>query len=340
MPRNRNIRYTLQRELDVQVHFGRKKHLDKQQTYKERKKAKSKGATLRERDEINHSKNIIYSENTLQTYLREVNKFADYLYSKGLSKITLEECTQYIQPYMNYLVDKRLSSTSIHTALARICKATHTYMRDFSIPQRSIADTKRGKKAVRNDKYNEKNHREILEANRLFGLRRNELKNLKVKDIEFRADGVVLVHTKGKGGKNNVQVFTDENEIQRIKEYIQGKLPNDRVFSPNMFKNDCDLHHQRELRAKDVYNKVCEDMAKNPNRREYYRDYIFSEFEIRDKKVPNNIDIPYICRGKNRERLIREGKPIQYDRIASMYVSLTVLNHYRVDTTIQNYISK
>ena len=111
-------------------------------------------------------------------------------------------------------------------------------------------------------------------------------------------------------------------------------------FSLDMFKNDCDLHHQRELRAKDICNKVCEDMAKNPHRMKYYRDYIFSALNEINKKVPHNIDKLYVCRGKNRERLIRERKPIEYNRIAAMYVSLTVLNSSRVDTTIKKYISK
>ena len=41
-----------------------------------------------------------------------------------------------------------------------------------------------------------------------------------------------------------------------------------------------------------------------------------------------------------RRMLISEGKAVEYDRLAAMYVSITVTNHFRVDTTIQHYLTK
>ena len=45
-------------------------------------------------------------------------------------------------------------------------------------------------------------------------------------------------------------------------------------------------------------------------------------------------------RGKNRTRLEKEGRPVEFDRTAVMYVSVVVLSHFRTDTTVEHYIGK
>lgn len=340
MAKQKNIRYLLKSELKKLESYGQKKHEDKKKTYDERKQLKAKGYSLAEREKMcNYSKDKIYSIQTMQTYQREVTKFADWLNNQGKGKITIEQAKEEIQAYVDSLKERGLSASSIHTALAACCKATHTYMRDFDIPERKLADMKRGKHEVRNDRYNEKNHAEILAINRIIGVRRSELMEIRVRDV-IEKDGVMYIHTKGKGGKDNQQLITEDSEKEVIRQYMRDKSENERLFPKEMFRNDADLHSQRAERAKIVYQRVLEDMKRNPDRRTYYEEYIKKAFEEKGKKLPKNLDKNYVCRGSFREMLISEGKAVSYDRVAAMYVSLTVTSHWRVDTTVQHYLTK
>lgn len=340
MAKQKNIRYLLKSELKKLESYGQKKHEDKKKTYDERKQLKAEGYSLAEREKMcNYSKDKIYSVQTMETYQREVSKFADWLNSQGKGKITIEQAKEEIQAYVDSLKERGLSASSIHTALAACCKATHSYMRDYDVPERRLADMTRGKKEVRNDRYNERNHAEILAVNRIIGVRRSELMEIRVRDVS-ESGNIMKIYTKGKGGKDNYQIITEESEKEVIRGYMKDKAENERLFSRDMFNNDADLHSQRAERAKIVYQRVLEDMKQNPDRREYYRNFIEKEFEKKGKKVPANIDKSYICRGSFREMLISEGKDVYYDRVAAMYVSLTVTSHWRVDTTIQHYLTK
>jgi hypothetical protein len=100
------------------------------------------------------------------------------------------------------------------------------------------------------------------------------------------------------------------------------------------------FHKQRELRAKDVYERVVADMQNNPESREYYKTFIKNSFERDGKKLRENLEKPYVVRGENRKRLEQQGRALEYDRVAVLYVSLTVLNHYRSDTSVNHYIGK
>lgn len=340
MAKQKNIRYLLKSELKKLESYGQKKHEDKKKTYDERKQLKAEGYSLAEREKMcNYSKDKIYSIQTMETYQREVSKFADWLNNQGKGKITIEQAKDEIQPYMDSLKERGLSASSIHTALAACCKATHSYMRDYDVPERKLSEMTRGKKKVRNDRYNEKNHAEILAINRIIGVRRSELMEIRMRDV-IEKDGVMYIHTKGKGGKDNQQLITEESEKEVIRRYMKDKAENERLFSRDMFNNDADLHSQRAERAKIVYQRVVADMERHHERREYYKKFIKNEFEKKGKKVPTNLDKNYICRGSFREMLIKEGKEISYDRVAAMYVSLTVTSHWRVDTTIQHYLTK
>ena len=67
---------------------------------------------------------------------------------------------------------------------------------------------------------------------------------------------------------------------------------------------------------------------------------IFRIFAENGKTLHENLDIPYRCRGQNRKKLEKLGKPTVFDRVAVLYVSCTVTNHFRSDTTVQHYLVK
>ena len=49
-------------------------------------------------------------------------------------------------------------------------------------------------------------------------------------------------------------------------------------------------------------------------------------------------DTPYVLRGKNREKAIAQEKPVTYNRLAMMMVSVFHLSHWRLDVTSVNYL--
>lgn len=340
MAKLKNIRYLLKVELNKMQAYGCKKHEDKKKTKKERSIAKSEGKTLRERDEINHSRDKIYSYTTMKTYQQQIGYFATFLNDRGLGKITIDQAREHIQEYMVFLAKKEKSASTIHTALAACTKACHAVMRDYHIPERRLADMTRGRKEVQHDEKNQRLYGDLLEANRLIGVRRRELASIRVRDIEEQPD-MTIIHTIGKGGKKNVQIITDEAEREQIRQYCAGKGPDEFLFERKRIQQcDGDFHAMRAERAKTIYNRVVSDMERNPERREHYRDFVIRTCIESGKNIPKNLEKPYICRETFRQYLLENGKAVEYDRLAAMYVSLTVLNHWRVDTTVQHYLTK
>ena len=269
MARN-TIKFELKKALEQQASYGRSKHQDKLTTYEKRSEMKAQGATYEERLAINDMKNHIYSYGTMKTYQQQVGYFGDYLIKEGHKKIGLEESKDYIQEYINHMVSEEKSPWTINTALASICKATGANIHDYEHPSRSISKIDRGNAERLHDKYNEKNYADILEANRLLGMRRSELKNLRAENIITRGDQVV-VQIVGKGGRHNEQIFTVPEEKEKILALKEGKAPEDKIFSRDLFRGDCDLHHERQMRAITVYERVTKDIEANPERRDYYK---------------------------------------------------------------------
>ena len=81
-------------------------------------------------------------------------------------------------------------------------------------------------------------------------------------------------------------------------------------------------------------------MENDPAKRAEYVQKIKNEFKRCKRKLKEDLNKPYRLRGYNREAALSIGKPIVYDRVAAMYVSLFILHHFRTDTTILHYLVK
>lgn len=338
MSRN-TIKYLLKQSLQQQAAYGRSKHSDKINTYQKRESLRQQGATKNEILAVNEMKEYIYSYGTMHTYQQQVSYFGDYLIENGYKKISLEQSKELIQEYIDHLHSSGKSPWTINLALSAICKATSANIRDYNHPKRTISQIKRGNEPREHDSGNEKRYSKILEANRLLGLRRNELKALRASDILERDDKVIVM-TIGKGGRHNQQIFTLPSEKEAVLNLRMGKSEHEKIFSSSDFKNDVDFHAARQERAITVYNRVVEDMKFHPERRSFYTQIIKDIFHEKSKILRENLDNPYCVRGANRQRLMKEGKELTYDRVVILYTSVTVLNHTRSDVTVEHYIAK
>lgn len=239
-------------------------------------------------------------------------------------------------------IKKGLTPQTVHLRLSAVCKALELNISDYEKPIRHYADATRSVKSAQNDAYNATHAEKALTANRIIGLRRSELSRLQHSDIRFISDERAEVYTVGKGGKHNVNIVSGREKISILKAMVQDAESQCNIYllDKSDLNNDADLHHERAECAKDVYKFVCDDIAAHPERRAYYQNEIFRIFSENGKPLRENLDVPYRCRGQNRKKLEQLGKPTVFDRVAVLYVSCTVTNHFRSDTTVQHYLIK
>ncbi len=324
--------------------YGRSKHADQAKTKEERSNAKAQGIPFEEYRYIDYTKDYIYSINTMKNYQSQVDRFANYLKDHGMNKISMEEAKEQIQPYLDYLKDKGLSAPSLHSACASLCKVFHVSMWDYDKPQRTISEITRGNQTFKNkevDMIRKLEENRIWSINRDYlGMRKNELINLKA-DMIKEVGNHVEIHYIGKGGKHNRQIFTLEHEKAFILSLKAEKQPHERIFNRKEVEEAKNLHKARELRCKNVYNRIIEDIGiRGKVARQEYIAEIKSVFKEAHKPLRENLDTPYVVRGANRQRLIAENRPLEYDRIALLTISTQITQHFRSNVTANFYVVK
>lgn len=351
MTRISNVATTLKQELSSMQCTGESKKQYIEETKKQRTAAKielqkqgySKEEINKIIQDINTYRDKIFSYKTLQIYFKAANAFEDFCEETlGTKRIPLEECPNHIEDFIQWGIEKQFSPDTIHTYLAGVCKALRLNIGDYAKPKRNYIKGIRGVLPAQNDDYNAIRAQKALEVNHLLGLRRAELRRLKVSDIHIISDCYAEINTRGKGGKNNLNILRTAEEVSALEKYICEAISNGREFllAPEDMKNDADLHHMRALRAQDVYYAVCQDMIEHPERREFYKTEIRNTFEKNGKKLRENLDVPYRCRGEHRKQLIKMGQPTIFDRVAVLYVSCFVTNHFRASVSIHSYLLK
>ena len=287
----------------------------------------------------------IFSKGTMDSYVKSVGVFERYCIEKfGTSRISMDTAKSEIQEFVYWCRDKKnFSPNTIHTHLAAVCKAFHEPMTNYDKPRRCYAENTRGTKGAIRDSFNEHRAAEALDLNATIGVRRSELGRLKCSDITIDEHGDIgLVRTIGKGGKPNINVLLDKKEVEKVQAYIDEARAAGRkyIFSKEQMKHDANLHQKRAERANYIYEYVKKDIENDPSARGRWQGLIKQVFHENGKVLKENLDRPYIPRGKGREKLISEGKPLSYDRTALMAASVFCLNHFRSDVSFQNYVFK
>lgn len=351
MSRLPNISIVLRRRLSAMYVPNESKQAHKDETRRLRaiykKDLLQKGYNKKEAHQMSLSictyEDKIFCSSTLKSYLKAVDSFAQFCKEvHGTKRISPEDAAKYVQDYVNWSIEKGYSPHTIYTHLSGICKALHLKISDYEKPQRHYTDAIRSIHPAKNDAYNTTRAAVALRANRIIGLRRSELCSLPLQNIHFLSNDRVEVHTIGKGKKHNINTISDPHEISVLREMVDAAQQKGQVFllSKAETQNDADLHHARAQKAISVYQKVVADMKENPTHRAYYQAEIKRIFAENRKPLRENLNLPYRCRGKNREKLLEMGKNTIFNRTAVLYVSCTITNHFRSDTTVQHYLVK
>lgn len=291
---------------------------------------------------------VIASEKTLDSYLKATKSFSEYCKDiLGTERISMKQAKDSLNDYVRWCDEiKGHSSQTIHLRVAALCKALKVPMKEVEKPFRDYSNRRRGEGTAVRDGFNEKRAEKALELNKTIGVRRSELGRIKLEDINLNGrNGMIEVYTIGKGGKNNVNVIdpsVDPAGVERLQAAMKEAAEDGRdyLLSKDEMNHDADLHSCRAERARACYAAVVEDMKRNPERRDFYKSEIEYYFAKNGRKVNENLHKNYFCRGNAREVLQAAGKSIVYDRVAVLYVSCTVTNHFRSNVTVQNYLTR
>ena len=314
----------------------------------------------------------ITDRDTKKSYRRSVNDFCAWLKGVGVRKFRdmKGKRIEVINAYSAYLQERGFSSGSVHTYLAPVCKGLGIKMQAVKKPKRRAGDvTKRrvaeanlrGRREAQQDRY-----RRSVEMAKATGARRAELKKITYRDLMATDEsGYRCVSIRGgKGGKDTLQRLTPEQVAicdAFVKEALNSGLDlDDRVLMPAEVSNQISYHSYRDKRARDAYyqyllriasegtDALVDELINRWNACHKDVDKIFSTdggYAITSNskaasflRTLNKKNDMYELRGDNRLRALSEGRPITYNRLALLAVSVFELSHWRVDVTTTYYM--
>lgn len=307
------------------------------------------GRGQKKKEDPNHR--FIHSKVTLQTYLREVDRFSDWLKTQGVKmRCTEQEAARQVPLYLQSLIQAGRSPNTVHTAAAALCKALPgcgLAMSQLPHPRRTHAP-KKGRGAApslhrRSDAdVLSPRYRRLVDFAQAAGLRRDEYAQLRGRNL-VRIDGQVYVLVEqGKGGKRQYQLI-DQEDAPVVERCFCDIGQNENVFSPSEMNNKINLHRFRREHAQEMYRRYLERIAADPAYRDELLGLVKEAFRRAGQDWRRNPDmrrlaVPYACRGHVRQSLGNAGRAVSYDRLALMAVSVLHLAHWRCDVTVKNYM--
>lgn len=295
----------------------------------------------------------ITDNHTITAYKRDCKNFAAYCRTNNVKtpEQLEKQKTEILQKYEDSLENAGYKPATIHRYLSAPCKALNVNMKEVEKPHRTADMIARG----RDTGFNIQGQREIIQERfkrlisfqKVVGLRRAELAKLWGRDLRTDESGYLCVYVcNGKGGKDQMQRILPPDVVM-IKKFFSEVKPDQKVFTAKEMNNKINLHGLRAEQAQRAYCYYKERLEADPDYKYICRKELALRYKamhtadrITNQKFLADImnDKPYILRGKNREKAITQGKPVVYNRLAMMMVSVFHLSHWRLDVTSVNYL--
>ena len=318
----------------------------------------------------------ITDNDTKKSYSHNIDRFCTWLEERDGKRRKMAdlkgEKKDLINEYSRYLQARNLSSHTIHTYLAPVCKALQIRMDKVKKPIRKASDITRGRMADANlqgkREAQKAKYSRSVHFQRMAGIRRAELRDLRIRDLVKDESGrmCVLVE-RGKGGKRQAQVILPQYqaEIQKVFDAAKdaGLGPDDRLFTYKELTNKIDYHALRATLAREAYSYYLDEVKAgkkgelkarlvarwNNCHEEKYHIVLASSGKYEPAFPKNNakaikfckeLNNPaeYLMRGDNRTKALADGALGHYDRVALLCVSVLHLSHWRNDVTISHYM--
>lgn len=137
------------------------------------------------------------------------------------------------------------------------------------------------------------------------------------------------------------------SDVALVKKIFSEVKSDQKVFTSKEMNNKINLHGLRAEQARRAYSYYTEKLEREPNYKYVCRKELALRYKtmhtadrVTNQRFLKDImnDTPYVLRGKNREKAIAQEKPITYNRLAMMMVSVFHLSHWRLDVTSVNYL--
>ena len=297
--------------------------------------------------EVKESLNRYQHDLTRQQYTRNMKYFVQYCRQEHNCR-TLDECRAHVDEYINTLIDKELSASTIHTYAASICAVLKIPLNSISKPRRVIAEFTRGRDEIKYPHSSQKpeNYSRLFCFAEKVGIRRAEYAKLKGCDWVYDESGNRCIFVRsGKLGKPQKQLVRQE-DIPYFEDFFASIPDDEYVFSKAEMNNHLNLHKLRSDNVKRWYSELEEKLKTDPS----YAEVMIKQIK---KRVENSINPKtgkprvfneqsvvgyYYLRGELRKRQIEANKPICFNRLILQFLSIFCLSHYRQNVCVQNYL--
>lgn len=200
-----------------------------------------------------------FSQSTTRTYIRTVEDFACYFHQRPD-----QLCPEHVREYQAQLFTKR--KLTANTVIQRLAALRFFFVKTLHKPW-SIADTPYPKKAIHLPMILSQEevaqlinaaetpfHRMLLMTAYATGLRRAELANLKVSDIDSQR---MVIHVQGGKGRKDRDVMLSPKLLEELRVYWRGMRKRSKVW---LFPGNRWHTAERPITTKVVWS-ACRDAA-------------------------------------------------------------------------------
>ena len=286
---------------------------------------------------------------TRKQYLRHAKAYVRYC-REHFDARTFEDCLSHVQQYCDDLCLQGYTASSVHTYIAAVCAVWGVELASVQKPKRHVGNYVRGrtipsKKEARSD-LNDPRWAQLVEFQRMVGIRRKELMHLTGADLVEDESGALCVRvTRGKGGKPQLQ-RVDPNDLPCLRPYFEAVAPTEYLFPAAMFANDLNLHALRAECARKYYFATLTRIQNEPGYAAQLEREIRARWALychdkhgRVRRLPKvEIEGWYTLRGRNRTLAVSKGLPLSYHKLALLATSVFKLSHWRNDVTVASYL--
>ena len=296
------------------------------------------------RDKISH----ITHDRTRKQYISHAKAYVKYCRTVH-NAMDFATCASHVQDYSDYLGQQGYSASSIHTYLAAVCAVWGVKLANVKKPIRHTAEYTRGRKvaskSVKSD-LNDPKWSYLVDFQRVVGIRRDELRKLRGGDFAYDESGQpCVVVRRGKGGKLQYQRI-DPDQTDFVRKYFDSVGKDVKIFTPDLFENDLNLHSLRAECAKKYYSVTLARINADSQYAEQLEREIRARWKLycTDKQGrvkhlrAKELKGWYTLRGKNRQLAIAKGLPLRYNKLALLATSIFKLSHWRNDVSVASYL--
>lgn len=305
-----------------------------------------------------HCRNL--SNHTKSNYMHACKTFDTWRKEAGLSnRYVRENPRDSVVQWAAHLKEIGMAQSTVHLMVSGCCCGLGIASNKICKHGTAVTKTKSLGRSKRCQAAREKeSNQDIIRFQEMVGGRRSALGRLTGKDFGIdRFGNAFVVFRKDKGGKDQHQLLID-SDVAAVKTFFDRVGPDELLFSS--LDRDLDLHGIRAERARRAFQHYAL-IASTAQGREQLRQQLWARYtdpeigckawllakeqgdtsrmrklEYRYRKQMSDGDI--YLRGANRKAALERGRPIKYNRLATLAVSVFSLSHWRVSVALSNYL--